>query len=769
MTAVVSILPTEYSRPEELKIQAQQGHHHQHQHYANNIQKENQDIIDLHDDEADEEDIVLLSPANTMSSSLSDDGTMSYPQTPTQQASHHHDDGTAINTPRLKVTDKAFEYNTMDDEAIMKSYLDPSPVTVTTINKNRKKGQALTRLKHILKNEGDDNNNHSSEDAAELLPSSSLPLSSSSPPPRSPSRSSNVTLTIYTPQLDTSKIIDPSSDSSSYHDNNQNHKQQECQNQHQSLSSKTNNNNSEDSNIQSTSSSSESTCSSTISSYSTSATSAASNNQRIVHDKISSPDHPHHLPHIHSDQHQHPQLRQPATRLSALAMHAAKRNEQYYFNHHQQNQHPSVRPIPTSSSRFKTALQIFRPNNNNTNNLHNHKNHNHINHSNTNHNKYNHNNHNNHSNTNNDNVDEPEAYHYHYSSQVNVGKNSISPSSVSEKILQDNNGKEPTINIVPSKSKSLAGRLKSKFQKKTITNSKNNHNSKNNSNGGSTSGFTVNMSRSASLSSITSSWSRLTQSRNGDHSKQKKQQQKSLFVGSGPSNQQRRSPQHHFSAIIQHQDNNRESTSSIHHSPARHSMYCTTMPMSTVSDDCRSLYHVQQEQKRRLHTHHHQQQKQKQQLHSDHYRHQHHGEQYQRPQYHRFRQQQHCRSQMGMDSKLTSSISTPPAATASPILRDTAATISGSIVTSSNITSTTKSRGDNIINRNCNNNVRFAKIVSVRETYARHEYDRGSDPDAVCTRLTPAMAYFIKEELNTYKLHEMQVHECSRENTHFFF
>ncbi|KAI7857215.1 hypothetical protein BDC45DRAFT_423008, partial [Circinella umbellata] len=55
--------------------------------------------------------------------------------------------------------------------------------------------------------------------------------------------------------------------------------------------------------------------------------------------------------------------------------------------------------------------------------------------------------------------------------------------------------------------------------------------------------------------------------------------------------------------------------------------------------------------------------------------------------------------------------------------------------------------------------VRFAKVVSVRETYARHEYDRGSDPDAVCTRLTPAMAYFIKEELNTYKLHEMQVHE----------
>ncbi|KAI7857216.1 hypothetical protein BDC45DRAFT_44219 [Circinella umbellata] len=471
---------------------------------------------------------------------------MSYPQTPTQQASHHPDNTTAINTSRLEVTEKAFEYNTMDDEAIMKSYLDPSAVTATTTNKNRKKGQALTRLKHILKNEGDDNNNHSSEGAAEILSSSSLPLSSSWPPPRSPSRS-NATLTTYTPQLDTSKIFDLASDSSSYHNHDQNHEQQECQNQHQSLSSRTNNNNSGDSNIRSISSLSESTCSSTISSHSTAATSAASNKQHIVHDKISSPNHQHHLPHIHSDQHQHSQFRQPATKLSALAMHAAKRNEQYYFNHHQQNQHyhqhPSIRPIPTSSSRFKTALQIFRPNNNNNSNLHNHKKHNHN----------NHNNHSNHSNTNNNNGDKPEPHHYNYSSQVNVNKNSISPSSVSEKLLQDNDGKEPTINIVPSKSKSLAGRLKSKFQKKPITNSKNNHNSKNNSNGGSTSSFTVNMSRSASFSSITSSWSRLTQSRGGDYSKQKKHQQKSSSVGSGPSNQQRQSPQHHFSAIIQHQ------------------------------------------------------------------------------------------------------------------------------------------------------------------------------------------------------------------------
>ncbi|KAI8641858.1 hypothetical protein BD408DRAFT_313348, partial [Parasitella parasitica] len=56
----------------------------------------------------------------------------------------------------------------------------------------------------------------------------------------------------------------------------------------------------------------------------------------------------------------------------------------------------------------------------------------------------------------------------------------------------------------------------------------------------------------------------------------------------------------------------------------------------------------------------------------------------------------------------------------------------------------------------------FTKLVSVRETFSKADYDRGSDPDAVCTRLTPATAQQIKEELNAYKLHEMQVHEYSR-------
>lgn len=64
--------------------------------------------------------------------------------------------------------------------------------------------------------------------------------------------------------------------------------------------------------------------------------------------------------------------------------------------------------------------------------------------------------------------------------------------------------------------------------------------------------------------------------------------------------------------------------------------------------------------------------------------------------------------------------------------------------------------------------VRFNKVVAVKETYSKSDYDRGSDPEAVCTRLTPAMAQHIKEELNAYKLHEMQVHEFSRVHTHFF-
>lgn len=64
--------------------------------------------------------------------------------------------------------------------------------------------------------------------------------------------------------------------------------------------------------------------------------------------------------------------------------------------------------------------------------------------------------------------------------------------------------------------------------------------------------------------------------------------------------------------------------------------------------------------------------------------------------------------------------------------------------------------------------VRFNVYLDVQETYAKGDYDRSSDPDAVCNRLTAATATQIKRELNYFKLHEMQVHDYSREYTHFF-
>jgi hypothetical protein len=64
--------------------------------------------------------------------------------------------------------------------------------------------------------------------------------------------------------------------------------------------------------------------------------------------------------------------------------------------------------------------------------------------------------------------------------------------------------------------------------------------------------------------------------------------------------------------------------------------------------------------------------------------------------------------------------------------------------------------------------VRFNKFRDIHETYHKSDYDRTSDMDAVCTRLTAVIATQIKQELNHYKLHEMQVHDSSRIHTHFF-
>lgn len=55
----------------------------------------------------------------------------------------------------------------------------------------------------------------------------------------------------------------------------------------------------------------------------------------------------------------------------------------------------------------------------------------------------------------------------------------------------------------------------------------------------------------------------------------------------------------------------------------------------------------------------------------------------------------------------------------------------------------------------------FADSLSVYDTFSSTVYDRRSEP-ATWSRLTPALAQRIKEELNSYKMEEMEVHACSR-------
>ncbi|KAI8142580.1 hypothetical protein BJV82DRAFT_146122 [Fennellomyces sp. T-0311] len=534
MAVVASILPNEYTSEQKLKFQAQSHHFH------------NNNGCEDDDDEYD--DIILLSPANSSSSSSSDDATLAYPETPIATEDDNRKTG-------------VFAYGTMDDEAIMKSYLDPAP-TPAVDDKNKRKPPVLSRLKNILKKDDD------VEDIDAMV---------SSPPPRSPCRS-NTALT-YTPQLDTSKIID--------------------------WSSPQNNNN------RSMSSSSTSTCSSTASSHSTVATSAASCTKRNE-----SPF-------------------QPVTRLSAMAT-----NTNYSPR---QPDNANIRPThSTSSSRFKSALLMFRSAG-------------------------------------------PGAQH------GNCSRNSVAPSSGK---LQE--GDDAAILLTPSKSMSLAGKIKSKFQKKPAAKEP--------------SGSS--MPRSTSLSSITSSWSKLTNSR--EHVKGKKQRPTTAPSGIPVQHRQSTAGSPQYLNIL----NGNNDSGSMYYPATRHSMYCTT----NTSDDHRPLYHLQQEQKRRQHQqYHHYQQPQ-----GGDYHRQSHGHHHRPQHYHQF-QRDYCRQPQ------------PVIAPGSPLMTSEGST------------------------------VRFAKVVSVRETYSRQEYDRGSDPDAVCARLTPAMAYFIKEELNTYKLHEMQVHESSRGNTHFFF
>ncbi|KAF8961022.1 hypothetical protein BDZ97DRAFT_1760291 [Flammula alnicola] len=60
-----------------------------------------------------------------------------------------------------------------------------------------------------------------------------------------------------------------------------------------------------------------------------------------------------------------------------------------------------------------------------------------------------------------------------------------------------------------------------------------------------------------------------------------------------------------------------------------------------------------------------------------------------------------------------------------------------------------------------NKRLTFATNLSVYDTFSASVYDRRSEP-ATWSRLTPALAQRIKEELNSYKMEEMEVHASSR-------
>ncbi|KAI9090997.1 hypothetical protein DFS34DRAFT_597396 [Phlyctochytrium arcticum] len=61
----------------------------------------------------------------------------------------------------------------------------------------------------------------------------------------------------------------------------------------------------------------------------------------------------------------------------------------------------------------------------------------------------------------------------------------------------------------------------------------------------------------------------------------------------------------------------------------------------------------------------------------------------------------------------------------------------------------------------------FAETVEVLPTFRKSEYNRKPDGNATFRKLTPQMKVVIREELNTFKKHEMPVHEQSLRNTCF--
>lgn len=63
--------------------------------------------------------------------------------------------------------------------------------------------------------------------------------------------------------------------------------------------------------------------------------------------------------------------------------------------------------------------------------------------------------------------------------------------------------------------------------------------------------------------------------------------------------------------------------------------------------------------------------------------------------------------------------------------------------------------------------INFNETVEILPTFRRSEYNRRPDTNATFRKLTPKLKMEIREELNTYKKHEMPVHESSLRNTCF--
>lgn len=71
------------------------------------------------------------------------------------------------------------------------------------------------------------------------------------------------------------------------------------------------------------------------------------------------------------------------------------------------------------------------------------------------------------------------------------------------------------------------------------------------------------------------------------------------------------------------------------------------------------------------------------------------------------------------------------------------------------------SLGPRAVTMPSNKRLNFATNLSVHTTWPAAVYDRRGEA-ATCSRLTPALAQRIKDELNNYKLQEMDVHQQSR-------